>query len=485
MPTDGRQTQVMTGGRVAAAATLVLAVLVGAASSRFRTTYGSVVLLCTVLQAAICWALVRRSGRFLSVCGIFAVLWLLYFPVRLLQLMRDHSSVHLYQAVETATDERLVAIWLMTTGAFLAFFVGVQLRRRSPRGRIVDESTVTYGNFLSIGVLGTLLRLAMAVLGINSGILQIVSSVDLFGVAGASCIERRDRRSPAYVSLALVVVQVVLGYRTGFKEAALLPVASWLVGRIAGGQRVRAGHVVLGVVALVLTFGAVQGQRNDERFGRSESVYQTVVSGLTRFDLAYGVPREVKGLDVASNAFGGVLYRLKGADYLIAIRDSVPSRVPFQGGRSLYQPVIATVPAYSRFVSIRPEFSQLSLGRYVTTELIADSIETGNPSSQSMTFPGDLYLNFGTVGVVVGMALVGLLFASFDRAVPVLGPVSAGIFVVAGMPLVAVDRNLAYVFFTSALGLGVVLVVIALLAIGRSPADVDRAEVADATPYRR
>ena len=83
------------------------------------------------------------------------------------------------------------------------------------------------------------------------------------------------------------------------------------------------------------------------------------------------------------------------------VRDT-PGRVPFQYGRTLVLFPTAFVPRI--FWPSKPE---ITIGQWVT-----DNYGSG-PLIESNTGPsviGDLFLNFGTVGVLVGMLLFGAFF---------------------------------------------------------------------------
>jgi hypothetical protein len=192
--------------------------------------------------------------------------------------------------------------------------------------------------------------------------------------------------------------------------------------------------------------------------------------GLTGYDLAYGTPADYHGLGIAANAANGVLYRLKGADFYITIADKVPSLVPYQDGRSLWQPALSVLPGAKQFLDLEPQYKQLSLGRYIDQVLISEN-PTQDLSSQSTTVPGDLYLNFGVPGVMVGMLVLGVLYGMFDRRFVIRGPLSAGILAFAGLPLIQIDGNVAYVLVTCGLRLGIAALLLTWISLSqRNPA---------------
>jgi hypothetical protein len=327
---------------------------------------------------------------------------------------------------------------------------------------------------VGVGAVGVTATLTF--LHLSSGILGNVGQVVLFAIATASYLEAKaERRS--YASLLLVMVAFTFGYLNGFKELMLLPVAAWVIGRAGAGDRVRLRHVVIVAVATAVVFAIIQGERDATLTGQSASnPISSLQLGLGNYDLAYGVPADYQGIGIVGNLVNGVLYRLKGADYYIAIADKVPSQVPYQGGRSLWQPALSIIPGAKQFLDLEPQYRQLSLGRYTDQVFVSES-PTQDPSSQSTTEPGDLYLNFGIAGVVVGMLILGALYGTFDRVFKINGPVSAGIVAFAGLPLVGLDGNVAYILVTSAVRLGICAVLLTWISLSqRKPSQRDLAD---------
>lgn len=77
--------------------------------------------------------------------------------------------------------------------------------------------------------------------------------------------------------------------------------------------------------------------------------------------------------------------------------------------------------------------------------------------------PGDLYLNWGWGGVITGLALFGGLVGWVDRRFPARSALGAGLFAYAFLPLLSLDRNVAYQLFTLVLRTVIALVFIRLV----------------------
>jgi hypothetical protein len=254
----------------------------------------------------------------------------------------------------------------------------------------------------------------------------------------------------------------------------LMPLAAWLIGRAGAGDRVRLRYIVIAAAATTVAFGIVQGQRDAMLAGRTVSnPIAALQLGLTSYDLAYGVPADSHGTGIVGNLINGVIYRLRGADYFIALTDSVPSQVPYQDGRSLWQPALSILPGAKQFLGLEPQYRQLSLMEYADQAFFSQTL---HPVAQSVTPPGDLYLNFGTAGVLVGMLILGVLYAMFDRAFVITGPMSAAVAAFAGLPLVVLDTNIAYMLVTCGLRLGICALLLTWISLSqRTSSQRDRA----------
>lgn len=413
------------------------------------------------------WITFGCAVRPLSVVGMFCGVWTVYFPFRLAMLSFSRPSVFFYESVNTASDEELKWIWLMLTLGFAGFGAAVYSVQRRP-GNAPRMSDTPYGMFLALALMGIVITLAIQIARLSSGLTSNFAVLGLFGVAGASFIEQSrtgHRRQFPWSGIAAVLL-AILGYRTGFKEASLLPIAAWLIGRAYAGQRVKLRYIAIAAISMAIAFAAVQGQRAAFERGTAVSSSEAIISGFTEIDLASGADSRFEGLGIAVNVIKGTLFRLKGADYLIVVVDRVPNPIKFQAGKTLWQPPLSILPGYSRVFDLDPDYRQLSLGRLVTTKFTSFN-QPGNRSSQSLTYPGDFYLNFGWWGVTAGMVILGLILQAIDRLIVERGAMSAGLIGLIGPVLVAIDRNIAYTFVTAGLRIGILMSVYVVLNRGR------------------
>jgi len=313
---------------------------------------------------------------------------------------------------------------------------------------------------LAISGMSTLLKVRL------SGFVDAVAGLTLFGIAAASEAEA-TQSVPLWLSPSaiLAILGSAVGYRFGFKALVLYPIGAWCVGRAAAANaRVWATGLVA-LVAVSITFTLIQGQRRAALSGESPSITSMITREPFHYSLAHGEVHTYRGAAVLVNVAGGVSTRVAGADYLFALHDAVPSREKFLFGQSLWQPALSTMPILKHILALR--FNQLSLGRYMNLTFLTTQPLT-DPSSQSTTVPGDLYLNFGVVGIIFGLFGLGILYTLYDGRFPVSGPTSAGLFAVVGFNLLTIDSNLAFILVSAGLHLTIVTATLWVLQRSRS-----------------
>jgi hypothetical protein len=403
-------------------------------------------------------ALFFTSPRFLCVGNVFGVFWAIWFPARLLVIQADRHSIALHPVVSAASDGELVVVWLLSLFGFAAFAVGVLVvrRRRSgvPPASLVPN--LRRSAFLLIAVAGLVASWVQLLAHVQSGILGEAANVFLLGIAGAAFVDARDRRWSWAVPV-LVGAGVLLGTVAWFKGNAMAPVLAWAIGSVLGGLQITRLRILLAVVIGLGAFAGVQGQRLT---GGSNPI-TGARAALFDYDLTTGLPEHQPNAGAAaSNLFAGVMNRTAGADGVLVVRAKTPSTIPFQRGRTLWQPAATVVPGAR--VLLDGDMSQLSLGGYFATQFWSVD-PAGDRSAQAITMPGDFYLNFGVLGVALGMLGVGLLIGLVERRFPSGTAFGAGVLAYAGLPLVTVDSNVAYALVTAGMRLGVVFVVLLLV----------------------
>jgi len=263
------------------------------------------------------------------------------------------------------------------------------------------------------------------------------------------------------MELLATLAACVLAIVFGAKEYAVLPVVAWSVGHFAARRQfVTWGLVAVGLLGIFFYIG-VQSQRVAVALGdRRQDFVGATAYGLHEYDYPTGLRRHKTGLQIPLNALAGITSRIRGADSLFVMHARVPQSVDFQQGRTIWQPAVSILPA-AKVLGL--EFTELSLGRYFNQNFW--SLRPGSdPSAQAPTVPGDLYLNFGTWGVAVGLVTLGFVYAAIDRRAPISSATSAGLFAFAAIQMLSIDRNVAYLLVTGAIRYGLGLFLIAMLS---------------------
>jgi hypothetical protein len=398
-----------------------------------------------------------------SICTLVIGAWLLYFPVRLLVLQSHRDDVGLNPVVRSASDGDLAAAWMLSLLGLAAFFVGARLVRRITLKPVRAPLSLGRSQFLILVAFGLVLQVALRVTGATSGIVENISLVTLFGIAGASFVDARSKRRRADL-IAVVVVATLLGFLTGWKQHAIEPLIAWVVGALAGGLRVSWRQLVLLTVCGLAMFVTIQGARHQGLEGRRSGLLRTGYVEAFQRDASTGLHTRTKSIPAAvTNVLAGVSQRLYGADALIVSRARTPHQLPFLHGATIWQPALSVVPGVERLVPLK--FNTLSNGRFFTTAYWS-ARPADDPSSQTITFPGDLYINFGDLGIVVGMAALGLLAGLLDARFPATTALGAGALAYLGTALASIESNVSYSVVTALIRLGVVALILGLLGIG-------------------
>lgn len=417
------------------------------------------------IQVGLCVTLWFITRTLLSICTIVIASWLVYFTLRMVGIGLFTDPIYDHIAVSQASDELRSEIWIGTTVVLLAFVLGMTLVRSWTAQRFASESGPLMPGILRVIALVGLAGYSLSsVLGLQSGILANAFQLYLFSVAALSYGMARDRRINPIDGI-IVLLAVAIGPLSNFKEPAVIAILAVLVGYLASGAKVRPSLVVVSAIAALVAFSTVQAQRIiSEETGTEASIVDVpsnVVASLTQYDLAHGVAQEQNGLEVLANPFFGVLKRVQGADALFALRAKIPDQVDYESGKSILQPVLATIPAVDSLFDL--EYNQLSLGRYYNYNFWSYRPDE-DTSSQGITVPGDLFLNWGWPGAVIGLGLMGGLLGWLDRRFPARSALGAGLFAYAFLPLLALERGVAYQLVT--LGIRLVIGLILVRALG-------------------
>ncbi len=454
---DASAPRLLLAGTVSIGLALLAATALRGTSGKLETA----VVISLAVYGLLLHKLFSGSAKLLCVPNLFGVLWVVWFPLRLLIVQADRQNVALHPLVRAASDDELVVVWLLALLGFICFSLGVGAVRRASLRHATSPSAPALRRsiYLLIAIVGLGVSWVQTLAHVRSGILGEVGSVFLLGIAGAAFLDVHDRHF-SWTIRALVGAGVLLGIATSFKSTAVAPLIAWSLGSVLGGLRISRLRFLFALLVGLCAFAGVQGQR----LTGGSNPFANARSALFDYDLRTGLPaRQADAGAAFTNLLRGVANRTAGADALVVVRAKTPSMTPFQRGKTLWEPAASVLPGVRALLD--ENLNQLSLGRYFSTQFW--SVDPANdPSSQAITLPGDLYLNFGTVGVAAGMLAIGLLCGGFERRFPSYTALGAGVLAYAGMPLAMVESNVAYSLVTAAMRLAIVFGL--LMLVGRT-----------------
>ncbi len=443
---------------VLVAAALTLGVGIGVFLGSGDSSLPLVTLVCAPLQIAL-FVVLRRfiAMRRMALTVTIGFAWMVYFTLRMLVTQSDRTNLNENEIVRAAGDESFVWAWLLSTAALAAFAAGAALvGAGKPSAKFVPDLSIdTLFWFATIGLFG---RTAMVFGNVASGFIENIMSLYLlaFAALGYHSVTVPNVRRRLYV---LVAIASSLGVLTSFKEAAVIPIAALAVGMAGAGVKLGPKRVGLMLGLGLAVFLAIQGNRFAFDDGEPISLFEGPIVALTKYDFESGVRAEPgrTTLDAATSVAKGMSRRFGGVTAVILLREQVPGEIDHLGGDSIWQPAVSAIPVVSGQVDL--DFRILSLGRYFTTTFIAPD-QQENTSSQAITMLGDLYLNFGDAGVLIGFLLWGVFVGGIDRTFPPTSATRVGAIVYLGHVLIGIERNVAYLGVNVAIRLTILLLVL-------------------------
>lgn len=205
---------------------------------------------------------------------------------------------------------------------------------------------------------------------------------------------------PWFVWTVLAPLTFGLAFLGGAKLDVIWLIAGILLTRHYLGRSVRTWHVGAAAVILILVvFPLVNSYRTLAGSNLDLSPHQA----------ATGVPgavAEQTAGDFVEDAWRSAMARVPGVDALALVIKYTPELTPFQHGKTIViAPLIAFIPT-----AIWP-------GKYDFINSVVSGVDfgsdyfgiEGNASGIAITQLGELYLNFGPLGIPLGMFVIGLL----------------------------------------------------------------------------
>lgn len=227
-----------------------------------------------------------------------------------------------------------------------------------------------------------------------------LSYYGLIAAAALACRPEAGRGLRLMFWLVLVPVTFTLAFFGGAKSELMFLALGVLLARHYLAQRVTAPMLILAAALFLCAFPIVNSYRTIS--GANADVAPHRVVSL----IPEALDDETADAGFVGAVWQSVLTRVPGIDALALVVKYTPEIMPFQHGRTMIiAPLIAFVPM------------MLWPGKYEFINAVASGVNFGsdyfgienNASGVAITQLGELYLNFGPLGIPIGMFIIGVL----------------------------------------------------------------------------
>lgn len=242
----------------------------------------------------------------------------------------------------------------------------------------------------------------------GSGALGSVATGSYFGLALLTLAWLRHRSRSAVLLLMLIVpLSMALNFFTGSKRAVLTPPFMIALAYVVYERRIRKKWLVGGLAMLIVLYPFAQFYREIAQTTRTSGMrtfFQhpaAIMESLSQFGKSANLS------DYLSTGLQSTGKRLDSLGVLEVIVKDTPERVPYQGGWTIGLIFLSYVPRI-----VWPNKPGLTIGTWVMQHYgSALDLQT----NLGPTWIGELFFNWGYLGVAGGMLLLGILFRTFQE----------------------------------------------------------------------
>jgi hypothetical protein len=323
------------------------------------------------------------------------------------------------------TQEWIATALILASGGVFAFWIGYRIL--SPGGtepviravRLTLPLTV-WGVF-ALGILFNIVLLAVGAFGYLRNFSEIgraASWVQWVAVGSQltevalyiSAIHAFGNESRRYVraTLLMLAINALIGFASGFKGQILWPLAWVFVIYYYYKRRLPKGPMIVALAALIVIVPANLSYRTLARDGETaelsdaQSVLEATGQSLTAaFETPIG--------DRVSLLAQWASARFRNIDSVALVVAKTPAVHPYLEGE-LYK---IAIPVILVPRALWPSKPSLEAGYVFSQQYVG--LLPSQRTSIPVTQPGDLYMNFGVPGVILGMTLWGMLVALLTR----------------------------------------------------------------------
>jgi hypothetical protein len=253
----------------------------------------------------------------------------------------------------------------------------------------------------------------------GSGVLGTIAAGSTIGI-GLLAICYQRYRSPVALLLLLMLVPPTMFFNffTASKLLFLMPILIIGFVHVVLTRRLRFRWIVGGVLALAIIYPIAKAYR-EYMDAHSFGTVQMIMHPYLAFGLISSIATTSDPVEYVEQGMMTTATRLDGLGILSVVVRDAGVRVPFQNGRTLAYIPITYVPRL-----LWPGKPRFETGQWVT-----DNFGSGPQikSSTGATWIGELFFNFGWIGVLFGMPLAGVwirfiheYFLRIDATIPAL-----------------------------------------------------------------
>jgi hypothetical protein len=308
----------------------------------------------------------------------------------------------------------IVAAQLVVIVAMLFFYLGYALPLGPALARVLPSPRVDWSPQAALGVAAVMIPLGWVIFLliefgmlpgiIGSGVMGAFSTWTYLGFSLLTIVYLRHRFRPALVfMLAMVPPAMAFNFITGSKGLFLTPPAMVVLSFLFYRRQIGFRFMLIGFAVIVILYPLADFYRwNIQHVGGLRIEEFVADPGYAVNAMADFVANSSPSDWIETGALK-TLNRFNGLGILSRIVDAVPDRVPYQGGWTLGYIFISYIPRI--LWHAKPETG--AIGRFITAKFGPGE---GFATATGPTWIGDFYMNFGYMGVIPGMLLIGLFF---------------------------------------------------------------------------
>jgi len=236
----------------------------------------------------------------------------------------------------------------------------------------------------------------------GSGFLGSIAVGTTVGIGMIALCYQRYRSPAALMLLALLTPPTMFfNFFSSSKLLFLSPILLIVIVNVVVTRRLRAWWVVAGVVVMMLFYPIANAYR-EYMLNNELTAVQIMAKPQTAFRLMSRVASAAYSKDYLLDGLQATAIRLDGLGILSVIVRDAGTRVPFQDGWTLAYIPMTYIPRL-----LWPDKPEFLVGLWTTENFGAGP---GIESSTGATWMGELYFNFGWLGILFGMPLLGIWF---------------------------------------------------------------------------